>query len=79
MEGMFGGPVLSRRGVIGMVDSGGRRAIGMDDHLSSYTEAKAPRTILEVLKWYLVIQVQSISQHTNNKYTTLPCDLLCTH
>ncbi|XP_034600424.1 uncharacterized protein [Setaria viridis] len=54
MEGMSGGPILSRRGVIGMVDCGGRGAIEMGGH--SYTEAKAPRTIIQVLKRYLVLQ-----------------------
>uniref|UniRef100_K3YJK3 Peptidase S1 domain-containing protein n=1 Tax=Setaria italica TaxID=4555 RepID=K3YJK3_SETIT len=54
MEGMSGGPILSRRGVIGMVDCGGRGAIEMGGH--SYTEAKAPHTIIEVLKRCLVLQ-----------------------
>lgn len=82
MEGMSGGPILSRRGVIGMVDCGGRGAIEMGGH--SYTEAKAPHTIIEVLKRCLVLQVRCSHRlmhvHTSNRYITLlPCSLLATH
>ncbi|CAL5074142.1 unnamed protein product [Urochloa decumbens] len=43
LPGMSGGPVLSRKGVIGMVDSGD----------PGYTNAVSPDTILGVLKLYL--------------------------
>lgn len=49
LPGMSGGPVLSRRGVVGMVDSGGL----VDDVDDVYTKAVDPDTILEVLKAYL--------------------------
>jgi hypothetical protein len=67
--------VLSERDVIEMIDSSSRGAIGIDGRISSYIRA----SILEVLKKYIVVQVQSHVSHTNNRYTTLPCDLLSTH
>jgi hypothetical protein len=79
MEGMSGGHVLSGRGVSGMVDFGGHGTIEMNGCISSYTKAKASSTILEVLKRYLIVQVQSHASHTSNRYTTLCCDLLSTY
>jgi hypothetical protein len=75
MEGMSSGPILSERDVIGLIDSSSRGATGMDGRISSCTGA----SILEVLKKYLIVQIQSHVSHTNNKYTTLSCDLLSTH
>nr|CAB3448535.1 unnamed protein product [Digitaria exilis] len=50
LPGMSGGPVLSRYGVVGMVDSGG---LVVDDVNDVYAKAIDPDTILGVLKAYL--------------------------